>query len=141
MLQNQDSLRIQQVTPYLLDDPTPNSLSVAGLQDAQFGATYGKAAANDEYVIVIEALLQKNPDIQWQKVLRKLLAPTGATSLRAAVEANKLTSRLADDGTVTTDQEPACDDLHVEAFRGQTTYTTPGGIVCALGEWTVRVLT
>lgn len=144
MLQDADELRIVQVTPYLLDEPSPNSLCVGGLANAEFDIQFrgdGGTLIGDQYDIVVEAALQKNPDIQWQRVLRKLLAPTGSTSIRAAIEANKLTSRMDDEGAVTTGHDPACDDLHVTGFRGQTTYMTPGGIEVALAEWTVQVLT
>lgn len=132
------------MTPYLLDDPSPNSLCVAGASSAEFDVQFrgtGGTLVGDQYDIVVEAALQKNPDIQWQRVLRQLLAATGSTSLRAAIEANKLTARMNDEGVVTTGHDPACDDLHVTGFRGQSTFMTPAGIEVALAEWTVQVLT
>lgn len=134
-----------QISPYLLDSPVPDAIQVAGLVTAEFDISFrgndGEYVA-DQLDIAIEVCLDREPDIRWQKALRALLAPTGATSLRAALEADsKLTSRMDDDLVVTGGHDPACDDLHVADYRGQTTYTLDNGTKVSLAVWTVRVLT
>jgi hypothetical protein len=133
-----------QISPYLLDAPVPDTIQVAGLVAAQFDVAFRGSddVVVDEYDIAIEVALDRQPPERWQKTLRALLAQTGDTSLRAALESDtKLTSRMADDLSVTSGHDPACDDLHVTDYRGQTTYTLEDGVTVSLAVWTVHVLT
>lgn len=64
-------------------------------------------------------------------------------SVRAALEADQaLTSRLNDDGTISTGQPSAASDVTVAACTGYKLYTLQGGQQVMLGaEWVVEVRT
>jgi hypothetical protein len=117
---------IQQVSAYLLDNPSPPSVMVAGVDvDGVDFQTFGREDV--AWTILIEVCLGRVSDIGAQKLLRKLLAGTGETSLVQAVEANQtLTSRLLDDGTVQTDQDAAAEKVTFAGYRGQTQFRFPG---------------
>lgn len=130
-----------QVSAYLLDDPSPPTLQVAGVESIDYD-TGGYGDRADTHSFVIEACFSGTSDIGSQQLLDALLAPTGATSLKAAVEADRtLTSRLLDDGTVQTSQPAAVAYLRVTAYRGQSRFTLPNGTDVLLASWTVEVAT
>lgn len=52
-----------------------------------------------------------------------------------------MTSRLADDGTVTTGQAAACDALRVTGFDWNGSLTLANGTTVGLATWTVEILT
>jgi hypothetical protein len=60
----------------------------------------------------------------------------------AAVEANEhLTSRLADNGTLTTGQSSAADSVAFSEYRGQNRFTLRNGATVLLAVWAFEVLT
>lgn len=132
-----------QISPWLLDNPSPDAIQIAGAEDVAYDVAFPKAGKTSEiWNIQIEACLLRNSDIGPQKRLDVLLAPYGDGSLKAAVEADPtLTKRLQDDGTYLTGQDPACADLQVIRFRGQQHHTLDNGTDVLLAVWTVQVLT
>lgn len=133
---------VVQVSPYLLDNPTPAALLVAAVDDFEV-LTFSPIDPAVRWTILIEAVLGKTSDVGSQRVLNSLLAPTGATSLVEAVEADqRLTSRLADDGTtLTTGQSEAADSVAFSEYRGQSRFTLENGMTVLLAVWAFEVLT
>lgn len=132
---------IGQVSPFMLDNPTPPSAMVSGLETGGYSImSYGTTPSVD-LTFLIEVCLGKVSDIGAQKLLNRLLAPSGSDSLIAAVEAdNRLTSRMDDQGKITTDQDPAADDLGFVGFRGQLPFTLPNTTRVLLAVFAVRVV-
>lgn len=136
---------VGQVSAYLLDNPTTPSVQVAGL--VQDGAEYDAGGFTDPPAVAwhlsIEAVLGAVSDTASQDVLNDLLAPTGSTSLRAAIEANQtLTSRYVESTrTVTTGQTALADYVHLARYRGQSRHTFPNGSEMLLAAWEVLVQT
>lgn len=130
-----------QVSAYLLDNPTPPCLQVAGVDaDGMENITFG---TSKRWVILIEACLGLVSDIGAQKLLNSLLSE-GAVA--EAVESDQtpagaLYSRLSDDGVVTTGTTPACDSVAYLAYRGQAPTVLENGSRVLLATWAVEVLT
>lgn len=136
---------VGQVSGYMLDNPTMPSIQVVGV--APDGIDYDAGGFVDppdlEWRIVIEVALGFVTDVGAQDVLNQLLAPSGSTSLRAAVETNPtLTSRFSETtGRVTTGQTALADYVHVNRYRGQTRHTFSNGTEALLASWEVLVQT
>lgn len=131
-----------QVSLYLLDNPTPPTVQIAGIEnidyDIQFQAG-GYQAVGDKLTVQVEAALQKSTDKAAQAQLDRLHSADG---LKAAIESDhKLQSRLEDDGTITISQPPACDDLRVTEYIGASDFTTRSGKQVLLASWRVEILT
>jgi hypothetical protein len=93
------------------------------------------------WTILIEACLGLVSDIGSQILLNKLLAPSGATSLVATVEANQsLTNRLDVNGTLTTGQSAAADSVAFSEYRGQNRFTLKSGSEVLLAVWAFEVI-
>lgn len=131
---------VGQVSAYLLDNPTPPALTVSGVDDDGVDPLAYGADGGVGYTILIEACLGKVSDIGAQKLLNKLLAPTGETSLVATVLADdKLTKRLSDSGVLTTGQTPAASSLAFAGYRGQTPFVLENGSRVLLATWAFTV--
>lgn len=127
------------VSAYMQENPQTPSVHVVGVAAFDYGLGFGDGAG-DEWTVLIEALLGKTTDIGSQKKLNDLLATSGATSLKVAVEADRqLTSRLSDDGKVTEDQAAACSHLLVSRYQGQSPVVI-GGAQLLAATWAVRVI-
>jgi hypothetical protein len=128
---------VGQVSPYLLDNPTPPSLMVAGVEQFEF-LGFGETA---RWTILVEACLGLTADVGSQDVLNRLLAPTGATSVVAAAEADqRLTSRLDVRGVLTTGQAPAADSVAFSGYRGQSRFQLRNGSDVLLAVWAFEVI-
>lgn len=134
-----------QVVPYLLDNPTAPTIQVGGLTDVDYDQEFRGEylLVGDKMTVVIEVAIPRKTDIGAQKLLDKL---HGSANLKAAVEAdNRLQSRMADDGTITISQEPACDDLRVVRYKGSAPMILKqaGGVGMdnLLATWEVEVWT
>lgn len=128
---------VGQVSPYLLDNPTPPSLLVAAVDSFEF-LGFGESV---RWTILVEACLGLVSDIASQEILNKLLAPSGATSLVAAVEADeRLTSRLDVAGVLTANQAPAADSVAFAEYRGQNRFTLRNGAEVLLAVWAFEVV-
>lgn len=129
-----------QISAYMLDNPTPGMLQVAGLDEIEYDRTYGR---DDTLFVVIEGCASlASGDIGSQKRFDRWLASSGAESVKAAVESDKtLTKRLQPDGTVQTGQPAAADALRVTRFRGYRRQRLENGTEVLLGDWIVQVET
>lgn len=132
-----------QISPWFLDNPTPDAIQVSGASDIDYDVAFeNRGVSHDMWNIEIEACIQRTVDVAAQLALAKLISPDSEGSLKAALEAdNRLTSRFLDDMTVQTGQPPACDDLHVIRYRGTARHTLEPGFDVLLATWTVQVLT
>lgn len=130
---------IGQVSSVLLENPMPPAVMVAGVDEYEYADFLGGV----QWTILIEACLGLVSQPQSHRTLRQLLAPTGTTSLVAAVEADQtLTSRYNDEnGQVTTDQEEAADSVAFSEYRGQSRFTLENGSTVLLAVWAFKVLT
>jgi len=131
---------IGQVSAYMLDNPTPPAVLVAGVDSEGMDFhTYGREDVI--WTILVEACLGLVTDIGAQKLLNKLLAPTGETSLVATVEATPtLTKRLSDQGVVTTGQTAAAQNVAFAEYRGQTPFVLTNGSRVLLATWAFTVI-
>lgn len=124
-----------QVSRYLLDTPTGPSLQVVGPREFEpivFGSDH------HSILMVVEGFVPGALDRGSHEVFDRWVTSTGDEDVWAALEADQeLTSRLADDGTVTADQAAAADSVAVERFLGYQRAAN-GGLT---GEWEVRILT
>lgn len=129
-----------QVSAYMLDNPTPGMLQVAGLDEIEYDKTFGR---DDTLFVVVEGCASlAGGDIASQKRFRRWLASSGTESVKAAIEADRqLTKRLQHDGTVQTGQPAAADTLRVTRFRGYRRHRLENGTEVLLGDWIVQVET
>lgn len=129
-----------QVSPYILEAPTPPTLHVMGpVADAERVDFGGQ---DEEEFIVVQGFAAMISDIGGQKRLDRWWANTGADSVLAAIETDKqLTSRLDEEGTLTTGQTAAVYDLTVIRKSRYLIFDIPqvGRVVGC--EWTVKLLT
>lgn len=137
---NLATLADAQISPWLLDNPTPGMLQVAGVDDVDYLRTMGDDVT---YVFAIEGVQSiAGGDKGSQKAFDKWIEPTGALSVRAALRADRrLTKRWQEDGTVLSGQAALADDLVVQRFRGYRRRRLPNGTEVLLGEWIVQVET
>lgn len=128
---------IDQVSPFLLDSPTPRMLMVAGVDDV----TYLDFGDGVEWTILVSAALGLLTDQASQKTLRRLLAPSGGDSIVAALEADQsLTTKLNNDGTVSTGQSAAADSIAFSEYRGQISPVLADGSQILLATWAFEVI-
>ena len=131
-----------QVSLYLLDNPTPPTIQIAGIENIDYDQTFqvdGYQAVGDKLTVQVEAALQKSTDKAAQAQLDRLHSAEG---LKAAIESDrKLQARLEDDGSILISQPAACDDLRVTEYLGASDFTTRGGKQVLLASWRVEVLT
>lgn len=130
---------IGQVSPYLLDSPTPPSVMVAGVDDftmLDFGEN-----PSVQWTILVSAVLGDLSDKGSQRLLNRLLAPSGSESLVAVLEADQaLTKRLNADGTVSTGQSAAANSIAFSEFRGQISPVLDDGTRVLVATWAFEVI-
>lgn len=125
--------------PYLLADPTSPVLQVAGPEDIDYLQTFGDDAT---FMFIIEGCTGRVSAAGAQKRFDLWIAATGDQSVRQAVQADRrLTSRLMDDGSILTNQDPAADDLVVRQFRGYRRERLESGVEVLCGDFLVQVET
>lgn len=135
-----------QVSPYFLDHPTPDTLQVSGVEDIEYDVAFQNGArTHDMWNIEVEACILRSDELRAQQLLAELLSPDGPKSVKAAIEADpsnaRLTKRFLDDLTISTGNDPACDDLHVFRYRGNARHQLDDGTAVMLAIWSVQVLT
>lgn len=127
------------VSPYMQENPQTSSVHVAAVAPFEYGLGFGDGAG-DEWTLLVEAILGRVTDVGSQKTLNSLLATSGSTSLKVAIEADtKLTSRLNEKGVLTTDEGAACSHLLLSRYLGQSNPVL-GGALTLVGTWAVRVI-
>lgn len=130
---------IGQVSPFLLDSPTPPSIMVVGVDEFTM-LDYG-TTPSVQWTMLVSACLGELSDIGSQRLLRRLLAPSGSESLVAALEADQtLTKRLNDDGTVSTNQSAAADSIAFSEYRGQISPVLDDGTRVLVATWAFEVI-
>jgi hypothetical protein len=120
---NLASIANVQISPYRLSDPTFPSIQVAWPEDIK----YHEAMHNgmESIVMIVMAFGGTMTDIGAQKILDQLITPSGATSVKAAIESDPTLGGHAD-------------DLIVVSCTGYREYAI--GQIAALGcEWRVEV--
>lgn len=127
---------VGQVSAYLLDNPTPVSLQVVGVDQAEYD-TQGFGANQHSWTFIVEAALGLVSDIGAQKTLNGLLE---TNAVKDALETDRLlTSRLGDTGQVTTGHTAAAQRLKVTRYRGHGRARFPNGVELLLATWEVEV--
>lgn len=114
-----------QVSAYMLSSPTPPAAHVFPEE-----VTYDKAMQRglDLYTFTVQMFVGLVSDIGAQKKLDTFLAPTGATSVKAAIEADRTLGGK-------------CDDLRVTTATGYKVYQLAGQTGAVLGaEWSVTIM-
>jgi hypothetical protein len=126
------------VSAYFKDAPTPPTLQVIGVErmvPIDF-------ARGGDWTWLIEGYFGTITDQGAQSRLDELLA---TDAVWEAVESDNnsigaLYSRLQQNGTVTTDNDPAADEVSFLEYRGSSRIER-GGADALVGTWAVRVLT
>lgn len=131
-----------QASSWLTENPVMDALSVAGVETAEYVEGGFGVLARDRGArlpIIIEGV------VSMAGGLRSAQDRFDAWILwlvPEAIESDvRLTSRLNDDGTVSTDQSAACDYLAVREFRGYRRERLGNGTdEFLVGDWVVDVL-
>ena len=113
-----------QVSAYELASPTPPTIDIATGEITYDGTM---ARGHDTWTFRVRAYVAAVHDIGAQKRLDRMLASSGADSVKAQAQSDRTLGGFAADTRVTT-------------ATGQQTYTTPDGRVLLGCEWTVEVL-
>lgn len=123
------------VSAYFQENAQSPSLHVIGLDAFDYDGAFGDGTG-EPLTLVVEAVIGRATDIGAQKKFRALFA-----AFQAAAESDtRLTSRLEDNGRVTTGQAAACSDLRVSRYRGQRPLVV-NGAETLVAAWSVTVLT
>lgn len=125
LAENLASITGWQVSAYMLANPTPPCGYVVPGE-----VTYDEAMGrgHDLLTMRVVVLAGATSDIGGQRKLDEFLAPDGASSVKAALEASRTL-----DGTVS--------DLRVVSATGYRSYSLAGGGVAVGCEWTVQIIT
>jgi len=114
-----------QISAYMLAQPTPPTIQILPEEIDYDGAMQ---RGMDTWRITVQAFVGLVSDIGAQKRLDLMLAPTGSTSVKAAVESD-------------TTLGGKCDDLRVTQATGYKIYSLQGQAAAVLGaEWTVEIV-
>jgi len=113
-----------QVSAYLLAQPTPPTVQILpGNQDYDLAFKRGL----DRRTFTVQGFVPVNESDETQKLLDELMAPTGARSVKALLEADVTLGGVVG-------------GLQVTADSGYAMQQHPTGIWTLLCEWTVVVL-
>lgn len=114
-----------QVSAYMLAAPTPPAIHVLP-EEITYDAAMRRGL--DTWQMTVQAFVGVVSDVGAQKRLDLMLAPTGANSVKAAVEADRTLGGK-------------CDDLRVARATGYQVYSLAGQQGAVLGcEWTVEII-
>lgn len=127
---------VGQVSPYLLENPSPPSLQIAGVASIDYDE-HGFAGGEDGWLVLVEAALGRVSDVGSQTLLNRLLSDS---SVKTAIESDtRLTSRLSVDGrTVTANQAAAALWVKCRRYRGPSRVPFRDGDML-LATWEVEV--
>lgn len=128
---------VKTVVPWIDDNPTMPSVQIGGVQ------TMTRSSFGDSWTILllVQALIGRASDQHSQKLLNRLVAGDGITSVWDAIESNRtLTSRYNPADGLSTNQPAAADDVAVVSFDGAAKFTNANGVDALVGTWTVQVL-
>lgn len=124
------------VSPYLFPDEklVAPALQVAGLEALDYVESFGQTGRLN---IVVEGVTSAASSRAGQVLFDTWLLWTVPEAIEADTQ---LTSRLQDSGSILTDQDPACDSLHVREFRGYRKTRLASGTEVFLGDWLIELL-
>lgn len=125
---NLSSISGCQVSAYLLSNPTPPALEV--YPDPTEGIEYHRAMGNGlaTYTMAVRGIVAASTDIGGQKNLDEWLEPSGSSSVKAAIEADRTLGG-------------AVKDAYVRDVTGYQEYVKPGtNTAYYAAVWTVVVL-
>lgn len=125
---NVGSISGLQASAYLLGSPTPPVAEVEPGWGTERGISYDKTFQRglDGYAFTVRVLIGAPSDVGAQKRLDRMLAPSGADSIKAAVE-----SDLTLGGDIET--------LRVTECSGYRLYRRDGGAPLLGAEWRVEI--
>ena len=118
-----------QVSAYILSNPTPPTVWVAGISiefDQAMGQRLAGFSYTDQYTATIQGFVALNDDVGNQALLDSLLAGSGVYSVKTALEADKTLGGASDTLWVSATTAPAL-----------STFLT---MSLLLAEWTVTII-
>lgn len=121
---NLAALKGVQVSAYMLANPTPPACHVVP-GETNYDTAMGRGA--DQWILRIQAFVAHSGDIGSQKLLDRMLASSGAQSVKAAVESDKTLGGMVD-------------DLRVRRTGGYQTYIREGAPNVLGAEWEVEII-
>jgi hypothetical protein len=121
-----DTIADWQVSAYMLASPTPPAMHIFPEEIDYDGAMH---RGMDTLMFTVEAFAGISSDIGAQKKLDQMLAPSGATSVKAAVEADRTLGGIVS-------------DLHITKATGYRVYELHGAARApVLGcQWSVEII-
>ena len=130
------------VSPWLQENPVRDALSVAGPEKMEYAEGAFGADASDRggpLTIIVEGVCSLAGGL---RAAQDRFDDWILWEVPEAIESDvRLTSRLNDDGSVTEDEDPACDALAVREFRGYRRERLGNGTdEFLVGDWVVDVL-
>lgn len=87
-----------QVSSYMLANPSPPSIHVFPAA-AEYTQAFNRGL--DKWTFTVQAIVSASVDTAGQQLLDEFLAPTGDTSIRAAIESDRTLGGVAENLTVT----------------------------------------
>jgi len=116
-----------QGSSYLLPSPMPPVIQISGLSEITYDVAMHRGG--DENIVVVQALTSKTIDEAGQMKLDRLLASSGPSSVKEAIQSDPTLGGLVD-------------DLRVVRCSGHQILTRPGENVSYQGaQWFVQVET
>jgi hypothetical protein len=119
-----DSPNNVQVSPYILDNPTPPSLYVMGPEETIYDLAMQRGL--DEWQIIVQGFVGGVTDIGAQIRLDEWLAPSGGNSVKTALEKDKTLG-----GKV-------C-NIRVVSSSGYRLYHVESQVTTLGADWTCRI--
>lgn len=118
-----------QVSAYILSNPTPPTIWVAGIS-TEYDRTMGRRVTGgkytDEYTALVQGFVPFTEDVGHAMLLDTFLAASGTFSVKAAIEADRTLAGAADDCWVSAATQPQL-----------STFLT---MSLLLAEWTVTII-
>lgn len=121
---NLDAIPGVQVSAYMLSNPTPPAIEIQPAETV-YDETFGRGM--DTWTLTIRAHVAQTLDVGAQRRLDRMLAPAGASSVKARAESDRSLGGLVE-------------DLRVTRCAGYRVFVREGGAQTVGSEWTVQVL-
>lgn len=117
------------VTKYTPTSPNPPSIDIQPAHPVSIEYDHAMSRGADCIYLVVRAIVPTGVDVDWQTLLDTLMDPTGASSMKSAVEADKTLG-----GAVSWARVIKCSGYHP--------YQVKGALELVMGlEFTVEVMT
>jgi hypothetical protein len=115
-----------QFTPYMLAEPTPPTVQVLGSGDIVYDVAMQRGGDQNE--VLVQAFVSMISDIGGQMKLDRLLASSGPSSMKEAIQSDPTLGGIVD-------------DLRVTRSNGHTVYRTSKNEQVIGSTWYVQVET